>query len=57
MSRLGTISDNQTNATDAAFTYLGLGTIVVEDELAAGVKLDYISNGGNLLSGFDRFAD
>ena len=50
MSRLATIGDG-TN-TQAAYTYLGAGKIVVEDYVEAGVKLDYAANN---LSGFDRF--
>ena len=40
MSRLSSISDSG-SATDAAYTYLGAGTIVTEDYVEAGVKLDY----------------
>ena len=54
MSRLGSITDsNQT--VDAAYSYLGLGTIIREDYQQAGVKLDYDPAADNSYTGFDRF--
>ena len=53
MSRLETIGD--TSGTLSALQYLGLGTIVEEDFLEAGVKLDYDPAGDDSFTGFDRF--
>jgi hypothetical protein len=59
MSRLSSISDGNSGATDAVYTYLGLDTIVTEDYndpsnpgATPGVALDYLQTN---YSGFDRF--
>ena len=54
MSRLSSITE-QNGTTDAAYTYLGLDTIVAEDYPGGGVELNYDSTGNNAYSGFDRF--
>ncbi len=54
MSRLGSITDSD-STTDAAYTYLGLDTIVKEDFQQAGVNLNYDPSGSNSYTGFDRF--
>ncbi len=53
MSRLAEITDS--TGVDVAFEYLGLSKIVVEDNLAAHVTLDYDPNGDDSFAGFDRF--
>ena len=53
MSRMETISDNK--GASSAFTYLGAGTVAVEDFTEPHVKLDYDPAGNNTFSGFDRF--
>jgi hypothetical protein len=53
MSQLATIGDR--SGTYAAYTYLGLGTVVTEDFQQAGVKLDYDPAGDNSFTGLDRF--
>ena len=55
MSRLSSISDNNSGATDAVYTYLGLDTIVTEDYQQSGVELNYDPGADNTYSGFDRF--
>ena len=40
---------------DAAYTYLGLGTIVKEDYQEAGIDLNYDPGANNSYTGFDRF--
>jgi RHS repeat-associated protein len=60
MSRLSSISDSQSGQSgqtepDAAFTYLGLDTVVAEDYPEAGVELNYDPSAGNTYSGLDRF--
>lgn len=52
MSRLATIGDG-TN-TQAAYKYLGRGTIVEESYVEAQTKLTYLNSSGNL-TGLDRF--
>jgi RHS repeat-associated protein len=54
MSRLGSITDSD-GTVDAAYTYLGLDTIVREDYRQAGVELDYDPGGDNSYTGLDRF--
>ena len=39
MSRLSSISDSQSSQSDAAYTYLGLNTIIKEDSQRAGFSL------------------
>ena len=51
MSRLSSITE-QNGTTDAAYTYLGLDTIVAEDYPGGGVELNYDSTGNNAYSGF-----
>ena len=55
MSRLSSISDSESGETDAAYTYLGAGTIAVEDYAQSQVKLDYDPAGDNSFTGLDRF--
>ena len=54
MSRLSSISDSESSATDAAYTYLGLSTIVVEDYVQSQTKLTYLDSSDNV-TGLDRF--
>ena len=54
MSRLGSITESD-QTVDAAYSYLGLGTIVREDYQQAAVKLDYDPAGDNSYTGLDRF--
>jgi RHS repeat-associated protein len=55
MSQLSSISEHEGGQTDAAFTYLGLDTVVTEDYPEAGVELNYDTGGTNVYAGFDRF--
>ena len=55
MSRLSSISDSESGEIDAAYTYLGAGTIAVEDYAQSQVKLDYDPDGDGSFSGLDRF--
>jgi hypothetical protein len=61
MSRLSSISDTQSGETDAAYKYLGVGTIAVEgygttlDDSMPEIKLYYDPLADNSYSGFDRF--
>ena len=55
MSRLSSISDSESGEIDAAYTYLGAGTIAVEDYAQSQVKLDYDPAGDNSFTGLDRF--
>ena len=52
MSRLETIGN--ASEIDAAYTYLGAGTIVKEDYVSAGTRLNYLDTTGQP-SRFDRF--
>ena len=54
MSRLTSITESN-GTVDAAYKYLGLGTIVREDYQQAGIKLDYDPSANNSLTGLDRF--
>ena len=55
MSRLSSISDSESGEIDAAYTYLGAGTIAVEDYAQSQVKLDYDPDGDDSFTGLDRF--
>ena len=55
MSRLSSISDSESGEIDAAYTYLGAGTIAVEDYAQSQVKLDYDPAGDDSFTGLDRF--
>jgi RHS repeat-associated protein len=52
MSRLATIGDGTT--TQAAYTYLGAGKIVVEDYVESQTRLTYL-NSSDAVTGLDRF--
>ncbi len=56
MNRIDAIKDDDSGSpgdTLAQYTYVGAGTIVVEDYVEPDVKLDYVGDGS--YSGFDRF--
>jgi hypothetical protein len=54
MSRLSAIKDCDDETVLAAYTYLGLGTIVTEDYTTANLNLDYAGTTTGSLPGFDR---
>ena len=58
LNRLDAIQDDSTGSPGtvlAAYDYLGLGQIVVEDFEKPDTKLDYFGGTSGTYSGFDRF--
>ena len=57
LNRLDAIKDDDGSPGDtlAEYTYLGLGTMVVEDFVQPDVKLDYFGGATGTYAGFDRF--
>jgi len=58
LNRLDAIKDDNSGSpgdTVAEYTYLGLGTMVVEDFQQPDVKLDYFGGTSGTYAGFDRF--